>query len=123
MTFTVKRSCYRKLYIQANSYDAICSNNLQHTAGIASFESKNRTNLSQMRQRNEVVTTCRSYELLLQIASCELAFSHRANARSMILKRRLNNYFKLERSISVKNPGSHLTTHVFLKISASGFGD
>ena len=30
---------------------------------------KNRTNLSQLRQRNEFVTTCRSYKLLPQIST------------------------------------------------------
>ena len=40
---------------------------------IASQERKNRTNLSQSSQRNDIVTPRRSYKLLLQIAPCELA--------------------------------------------------
>ena len=39
--------------IKANRHGAICSNNLEHTADIASCERKNCTNLSQLSQRNE----------------------------------------------------------------------
>ena len=59
--------------LKSNSHNAIFSNNSLHTADIASCERKNRTNLSQLSLRNEFVTTCRSYKLLLQITPCELA--------------------------------------------------
>ena len=89
-------------YLKANSHDAICGNNLlishsaicsnnlliSHrvvtihtkrfvvtTADIASCDCKNRTNFSQLSQRNEVVTTWWSYKLLLQIVPFELALT------------------------------------------------
>ena len=59
--------------LKANSHDAICGTSLKHTTNIASCEGKNPTNLSQLSHRNEVVTTCKSYKLLLQMAPYELA--------------------------------------------------
>ena len=57
----------------AKTHGTDYSNNMWHIADIASCELKNRTILSQLSQRNEVVTSCRSYKLLLHIAPCELA--------------------------------------------------
>ena len=56
------------LPLKANAHDAICGNNLWHKANNALCECKNRTNLSQLSQGNVVVTTSRSYKLLLEIA-------------------------------------------------------
>ena len=50
----------------------------------------------------------------------KLNISHKANAQSTIVKRNLNNIFEIIKSISVKNPGAHLT----LEISTNqGFGN
>ena len=42
------------LAIKANPHDAICGNNLQHTADIVSCERKNRTSLSQLVKETRV---------------------------------------------------------------------
>ena len=57
------------LPLKANSQDVICSNNLQCKANNALCECKDRANLSQLSQRNVVVTTSSSYKLSLQIAN------------------------------------------------------
>ena len=62
---------YRLCRLKAFTHDAISSDNLLHITDIVSCECKHRNNVS---QRNEVVTTCRSHKLSLQIVLCELAF-------------------------------------------------
>ena len=50
--------------LKAHSTDAISSDNLKHTTDIASHERKRHTYFSQVCQRNEVVTICRSLQVV-----------------------------------------------------------